>query len=60
MRLKLDPDTRTPAEIAINKARIEGMHDAIKEVIKQIEMIEHRQQAIGYSIAPEFIRLRDE
>lgn len=58
--LKLDPDNRTPHQIEIDRARIQGAHDVIKLIIDKIRNIENTMQACGYEISQEFTRLKNE
>lgn len=58
--LKLNPDNRTEHEIELDRARIQGAHDAIKLIIDKIIKIENTMQACGYEISQEFTRLKNE
>ena len=58
--LKLDPDTRTDEEIKISRARVEGIHFAIKEVISSIDKIQEKYATHGYMISKEFSDLKNE
>lgn len=58
--LTLDPDRRSEEEIKIDRARINGIHEGIKEVIKQIEKIEILRINMGYSVSTEFVKLKNQ
>jgi len=48
--LKLNPDIRTEEEIKIDRARIDGMHEATKMIIDDIENVINHCKALGYSV----------
>ena len=57
--LKLNPDTRPEEEIKIDRARINGMHEGIKQVIREIDDVISYYNAISEPISSEFNMLRN-
>lgn len=57
--LQLNEDTRIATEIEIDRARIEGMHQGIKEVIYQIEKIEENNMICAQMTCIDILRLKD-
>lgn len=57
--LQLDTDNRTEQEISIERARINGMHEGIKEVIKQIEEIESFNEMCGEKFSEDLFKLKN-
>ncbi len=57
--LQLDADTRTEQEILIDRARIDGNHEGIKRVIKEIEDIESFNAMIRQVTSEDFVRLKN-
>ncbi len=57
--LKLDPDNRTEHQKQIDRAFISGIHEGIKDVIKEIIKIEDEFISYGIDISMEFINLKN-
>lgn len=58
--LKLDPCTLGEQEILIERSRINGMHEGIKEVIEQIERIEDFNSMVRQITSDDILRLKNE
>lgn len=58
--LKLEDNKKYEEEIKFNRARINGMHEATKMIIEEIESVINRCKALGFSTTKEFEMLRNQ
>jgi hypothetical protein len=52
--LQLNDDSNSEEETKLNRARIDGMHEATKMVIEEIENVMSHCKALGYPMTKEF------